>query len=158
MKYKILILSLLIGFSSLGASAKQNFSVTAVAFRVIPQEQTYYYQTPGSSYTTCYGRGDDFGMFLRVNVNCSTTYTLPATIPMTWRKVHVFNLIRSPKGQLIVGCTANWRFSKCSWLNPGDVFEAELDGNTLRVVAYKDLERKKKVKVKFKVLQVVRAD
>ncbi len=104
------ILVFFVGIPTLGAPAKENFSVTAVAYRVIPEVQTYYYQTPGSSYTTCYGQGQDFGMFTRVNIDCDTTYTLPSTIPMTWRKVHVFNLVRSPRGQLIIGCTANWRF------------------------------------------------
>jgi hypothetical protein len=144
--------------SSKGAvGALPDYSIRAVAYRVIPQQTTTYYRSGDySSYTSCYGGGTwtTFGSFgsLNMNTECNTTYSTPTDIPITWQFADVYNLVESHNKQYIIHCRANWRWSKCSPLIPGEVFEAELKGSDLWVTGSRD--GKKQIKVKYRILEV----
>ncbi len=140
------------------ANALPTNAVRALGYRVVPQQNTTYYRSGGySSHTNCYSGGTwtTFGSFgsLNLNTNCDTTYSTPTDIPITWQFADVYNLVESNSKQYVIHCRANWRWSKCSPLIPGDVFEAEVKGSDLWVVGSRD--GKKQVKVKYGILQAM---
>jgi hypothetical protein len=139
------------------ASTIPSGTVRALAYRVIPQAQTTYYQTgQASSYTSCYGQGQwaSYGSFgnLNMTTDCNTTYTNPTQIPITWRYADVYNVVETDTQRYVIGCRANWRWSNCSPLVPGDTFSMELEGSTMHVTALKN--GKKQVTIKYTVFQV----
>lgn len=149
---RAILLFLLVNGAAFGKDAGgQAVTVEALAYRIVPQQTTTYYQTPGQAYTSCYGQGQDFGMFTNLRMSCNTTYTDPTQIPITWRFADVYNLVETPTQRLVIACRAGWRWSKCSWLRPGDVFGATLKGGTLEINAIR--ENGKTVKVKYRILQ-----
>ncbi len=139
------------------ASAVQSNTVTALAYRVIPQQNTTYYQSGrNSSSTTCYGSGQfsTFGNYgtLNMNTNCDTTYTTPTQVPITWKFADVYVVVENATQVYLIGCRANWRWSNCEPLIVGDVFPVEISGGTMKVSAMKN--GKKAVKTKYNILQV----
>jgi len=131
--------------------------VKSVAYRVIPQQSMTYYQSgTNSSYTSCYGSGQfsTFGNYgnLNMNTNCNTIYTTPTQIPITWRYADVYVVVENVSQVYLIGCRANWRWSNCEPLIVGDVFPAEISGNTMTISALK--KGKKTVHTKYTILQV----
>jgi hypothetical protein len=131
--------------------------VRAIAYRVVPQSQTSYYQTGNySSSSSCYGQGEwsSFGSFgnISTSTNCNTTYTSPSQIPITWRFADVYNAVESDDRVYLIGCRAAWRWSNCVPLIPGDLFSAEMSGSSM--IVYGEKDGKKHVKVKYGILQV----
>ncbi|HXJ44604.1 MAG TPA: hypothetical protein VNH18_35280 [Bryobacteraceae bacterium] len=53
-----------------------------------------------------------------------------------------------------ITCTANWVGSNCSWLNPGDFFNAEIDGKTMWIGAARGGNQGKRIKIKFAIRDV----
>lgn len=137
---------------------KLRVTVRAIAYRIIPWQSTTYYTTPGSASTSCYGQGTwwGYGSFgtLNMNTDCNTTYTNPTQIPITWYKVDIYNLVETDTHNIVIGCRANWRWSKCSRLTPDDVFDAEIEGGKLFIIGYKDRERKKPIRVKYDIVEI----
>jgi len=132
-------------------------AVKALAYRVIPQQRTTYYQSgTNSSSTSCYGQGQfySFGNFgnMNMNMNCDTTYTTPTQIPITWQFADVYVVVEGSNQLYLIGCRANWRWSNCSPLIVGDVFSVEISGGTMKVTATKN--GKKEVHAKYNILQV----
>ena len=132
-------------------------TVRAIAYRVIPQQRTTYYQSgSNSSSTSCYGQGQfySFGDYgnMNMNMNCDTTYTTPTKIPITWQFADVYIVVEAPDQLYLIGCRANWRWSSCTPLIVGEVFPVEISGGTMKVTGSKN--GKKEVHVKYNILQV----
>ena len=111
--------------------------VRAIAWRAIPWVTTSYYQTQGSASTQCAGSGSWIGDFWQSNSSCSTQYTPAQTIPMNWEHVTVFNLVETTEGRMLIACTRNWAFSKCSYLVPGDLFRYEMKSGKVEIFGQK---------------------
>lgn len=146
------------GFGIAAKEEKQRLEIKAISYRAIPHESTTYYQTSGHSSTACYGSGTDYGYSTAINLNCQTTTTPPETVPMTVRSIDVYNQVETGGRVYTIGCTANWIGSRCSWLGPGESFEAEMSGTTMWVIGGKGGNLGKQVRVKFRVLDVRSAD
>lgn len=132
-------------------------TVRSLAYRVIPQQTTSYYRSGGySSQTSCYGSGTwtTFGNFgsMNLSTDCDTTYSTPTDIPITWRYVDVYNVVETDSYHYLIHCRANWRWSKCSALIPGQVFEVEVKGSTAWISGMRD--GKKQARVKYSILQM----
>jgi hypothetical protein len=139
------------------ASAVQPNTVTALAYRVIPQQKTTYYQSgTNSSSTSCYGQGQfySFGNIgnMNISMNCDTTYTSPTQIPITWQFADVYVVVEGSNQLYLIGCRANWRWSNCSPLIVGEVFPVEISSGTMKVTGTKN--GKKEVHAKYNILQV----
>jgi hypothetical protein len=132
-------------------------TVKALAYRVVPQQQTSYYQSgSNSSYTSCFGQGQfsNFGNYgnINMNTNCNTTFTTPTQIPVTWKFADVFVVVEGSNQLYLIGCRANWRWSNCKPLIVGEVFPAEVSGGTMTLTATKN--GKKEIHAKYNILQV----
>ena len=97
----------------------------AVAWRAIPWATTSYWQQPGSADTTCTGSGNWFGDTWHGNASCNTQYTPAQSVPITWQHFTIYNLVETNSSYIVLGCTRNWAWSKCSYLIPGNTFPFE---------------------------------
>lgn len=97
----------------------------AVAWRAIPWATTSYWQQPGSADTTCTGSGSWFGDTWHGNASCNTQYTPAQSVPITWQHFTVYNLVETNSSWMVLGCTRNWAWSKCTYLIPGNMFSFE---------------------------------
>ena len=132
-------------------------SIRAVAYRVIPQQNTTYFQSgTNSSYTSCYGSGQfsTFGNYgnLNMNTNCNTNYNSPTQIPVTWKFADVYVTVEDASHVYLIGCRANWRWSNCEPLIVGDVFPVEISGGTMTISALKG--GKKAIRAKYNIMQI----
>lgn len=109
-------------------------TLRAVAWRGMPWTTTSYYQQPGSATTNCMGSGTWLGNMSQANVQCSTQYTPAQNVPMTWSHYTIYNLVETANSYMVIGCTRNVAWSKCSYLVPGDTFSFERKGGKLSVV------------------------
>jgi hypothetical protein len=100
-------------------------TLRAVAWRGIPWVTTSYYQQSGSAYSNCTGSGTWFGNTLQANSSCTTQYTPAQTVPVNWTHYTIYNLVETSTSWLVIGCTRNYAFSKCSYLVPGSIFPFE---------------------------------
>lgn len=137
-----------------GGNEKQTLTVRAVSYRAIPHERTAYYQTQGYSNTSCYGSGTDTGYWTNLNLNCQTVTTPPQTIPITVRSVEVYNRVEAGNMVYTITCSARWVGSRCSWLIPGDSFQAEMSGTTMWILGRKGGNMGKPIKAKFRILDI----
>lgn len=105
----------------------------AVAWRAVPWVTTTYYQQPGYANTDCTGGGSWIGNTWQGNASCTTQYTPAQSVPINWTHYTVYNLVETSDASMVVACTRNWAFSKCSYLVPGNVFSYEYKGGKLSV-------------------------
>jgi hypothetical protein len=98
----------------------------AVAWRGIPWATTSYWQQQGSADTNCTGSGNWVGDTWHGNSSCNTQYTPAQSIPVTWQHFTIYNLVETSDTWMVIGCTRNWAFSKCSYLVPGSSFPYEI--------------------------------
>lgn len=139
---------------SLSLGASNGLSVRAVSYRAIPHEATGYYSTPGSSSTSCYGNGDDWGYWITLRINCKTVSTPPATFPFTIHSVEVYNLVEAGGQLYTISCTAPRIGDRCAWLIPGQTFQAELKDGTMWIIARQWGNTEKETRMKFRLLDV----
>jgi len=97
----------------------------AVAWRAIPWATTSYWQQPGSADTSCTGSGSWLGDTWHGNASCNTQYTPAQSVPITWQHFTIYNLVETNSSLMVLGCTRNWAFSKCTYLIPGNTFPFE---------------------------------
>jgi hypothetical protein len=135
-------------------SAHATVLVRRLGYRVIPHESTTYYQTPGQSNTSCYGSGTYYGYSATATVNCSTVTTPPQNHAITIRSVEVYNQVEAGGIVYTMKCTAHWFGSNCSWLAPGDNFQAEINGTTMWITARKGGNLGKEIRAKFQLLDM----
>jgi hypothetical protein len=105
----------------------------ALAWRAVPWVTTTYYQQSGSSNTDCTGSGSWLGDTYQGNATCTSQYTPAQNIPINWTHFTIYNQVETQDSTLIISCTSNWAFSKCSHLVPGDVFSFARKGGKLSV-------------------------
>lgn len=109
----------------------------AVAWRAIPWATTSYWQQQGSADTTCTGSGNWFGDTWHGNASCNTRYTPAQSIPITWQHFTIYNLVETNSSWMVLGCTRNWRWSKCSYLIPGNTFSFEDKKGKISVMGHR---------------------
>jgi len=147
-------ISLNVVLCSVSLGAITGLSVRAVSYRAIPHEATGYYSTPGRSSTSCYGNGDDWGYWITLQIKCKTVSTPPATIPVTFHSVEVYNLVEADGQLYTISCTAPRIGDRCAWLIPGQTFQAELKDRTMWVTARQWGNTEKENRMKFRLLDV----
>lgn len=135
MRTRLAVALLLLAALPGAAGEKQKLTVTALAYYV--------------RYTIfdCYASGNDYGAFANFSKNCTTSSPPPPSGPFI-----IHNLVETATHRYHIVCTANVPWSKCSWLNPGDPFEAETDERHLWITAHTP-DGKKKAKIKYDMLQ-----
>lgn len=109
----------------------------AVAWRAVPWVTTSYYQQPGSADTDCTGSGTWFGNIWQGNTSCTTQYTPAQNVPINWYHYTVYNLVETADSWLVIACTRNWAFSKCSYLIPGNLFPFEYKKGRISITGHK---------------------
>ncbi len=109
-------------------------TLRAVAWRGVPWTTTSYYQQQGSASTNCMGSGTWLGNMSQANVQCNTQYTPAQNVPINWTHYTVYNLVETASSYMVIGCTRNVVWSKCSYLIPGDTFSFERKGGKLSVI------------------------
>ena len=97
----------------------------AIAWRAVPWVTTTYYQQPGNATTDCTGSGSWVGTVWRGSASCTSQYTPAQSVPINWTHYTIYNLVETSNDRLVIACTRNWAFSKCSYLIPGNVFYFE---------------------------------
>jgi hypothetical protein len=110
--------------ASAPSGSSQN-TLSAVAWRAVPWVTTSYWQQPGSATTDCTGSGSWFGNIWQGNASCTSQYTPAQSIPINWTRYTIYNLVETSDSWMVLGCTRNWAFSKCSYLIPGNTFPYE---------------------------------
>jgi len=98
----------------------------AAAWRAIPWATTSYWQQQGSADTSCTGSGNWVGDTWHGSASCNTQYTPAQSVPITWQHFTIYNLVETADSWMVIGCTRNWAFSKCSYLVPGSSFPYEI--------------------------------
>jgi len=98
---------------------------------------TSYYQQQGSANTDCTGSGTWTGDIWRGNSSCTTQYTPAQSVPINWQHYTIYNLIETSDSTMVLACTRNWAFSKCSYLIPGNTFEFENKNGKIGVKGHK---------------------
>lgn len=134
--------------------APPNLTVESVAYRVIPHQRTRYYSVPGHYSSSCDGAGTIIGNSASWNSGCSGTATPAQTYPVTAQWVEVWNQVKANGNVYVLYCRANWRGSNCLHLNPGDHFEARVDGNTMWIYGRKGGNLGKQIKSKMTMLDM----
>ena len=105
----------------------------AVAWRAVPWVTTTYYQQPGTANSDCTGSGTWLGNIYQANASCSTQFTPAQNVPINWTHYTIYNLVETRNTFLVLACTRNWAFSKCSHLIPGNEFPFEDNGGKVSV-------------------------
>jgi hypothetical protein len=105
----------------------------AVAWRAVPWATTFNYQQPGTANSSCTGSGTWIGDIWRGNASCTTQYTPAQSVPINWEHFTIYNLVETSDSLLVVACTRNFAWSKCSYLIPGSTFPFEYKGGRVSV-------------------------
>ncbi len=105
----------------------------AVAWRAVPWVTTSYYQQPGNADTDCTGSGTWFGNIWQGNTSCTTQYTPAQNVPINWYHYTIYNLVETDDSVLVLACTRNWAFSKCTYLIPGNLFPYEFEKGRISI-------------------------
>jgi putative salt-induced outer membrane protein YdiY len=134
--------------------AKNRLTVRAVGFKSQVNDNPYTITTPGESNTNCSGTATTWGNTTNASANCRTTSTPAETAQRTWRTVDVVNWVEANGMRYTLACTAKWRWNVCLTLRKGELFQAEIDKNTMWVVARKGGNQGKQVRIKYTILDI----
>lgn len=146
---------LLLGASLLCSAKEKNFvSVRAITHSSQVNERTSTYTTPGTSNTNCSGIGTTLGNTTTATANCQTYSTPAQSHQITSRSVDVINIVELDGMKYTISCRANWVGSNCAPMIDGDVFPAEIDGNTMWIIGHKGGNQGKEVRAKYKILDI----
>jgi hypothetical protein len=115
------------------ASVLSQNTLRAIAWRAVPWVTTTYFQQPGSASTECTGSGTWLGNIYQGNASCTTQYTPAQSVPINWTHYTIYNLVETADSQMVLACTRNWAFSKCSYLVPGSEFPFDNKGGKVSV-------------------------
>jgi hypothetical protein len=110
-------------------------TIRAVAWRGVPWATTSYYQQPGSASTNCMGSGTWLGNMSQANVQCNTQYTPAQNVPINWNHYTIYNLVETANSYMVITCTRNVVWSKCTYLVPGDTFSFGTEKGKVSVLA-----------------------
>jgi hypothetical protein len=125
--------------------------IRSVAWRAVPWATTSSYQTQASSSTDCLGSGSWVGNTWLGNASCTTSYTPAQSVPISWQHLTVYNLMELGNAEMVIACTRNWAFSKCTYLNPGNFFHYEIKNGKIEIFAQK-VGSKKEETLSFDIL------
>jgi hypothetical protein len=135
-------------------SDTKSLTVRAVAAKSRTNEQTSTYTTPGRATTNCVGTGTTVANTTTATANCRTTSTPAQTHQVTSRTTEVTNVVEADGVQYTIVCTASWGGSNCVPLIGGDLFQAEIDGKTMWLVARRFGNQGKEVRMKNRILDI----
>jgi len=129
----LLIFSLAIPRPAPGAdpNGQTQLSVRTISYRAIPHERTAYLSLPGSSSTNCYGSATDSDFWTIIRTNCRTVTNPPLALPVSIQSVEVYNLLEANGTLYTVGCTGTRIGGGCTWLIPGETFDARVENWTM---------------------------
>jgi hypothetical protein len=133
---------------------KTSLTVRATTHASRVNEYTSTYTTPGTSNTHCSGSGSTVGNTTDITADCQTTSTPAQTHSVTTSTVDVVNTVEAGGIQYKIARRANWVGSNCGPLTDGDLFQAEIDGNTMWILAHKDGNQGPRVRIKYRVLDI----
>jgi hypothetical protein len=133
---------------------KITLTVHAVSHDTHTTERTYTHTIPGSSSTTCNGGGTIVGDQVNVSEQCETTTTPARTQQTTFSTLDVRNIVEADGMRYIIVCRASWAGSNCAPMIDGDTFIAQIQGTTMWVEARKGGNQGKKVRIKYRVLDI----
>lgn len=153
-KTALLVQLLLSALAVCHAGPKTSLTVRAITHASQVNEYTSTYTTPGTSDTRCSGSGTTIGNTTDMTANCQTTSTPAQTQTVTRNTVDVVNIVEAEGTRYKIACRANWVGSNCSEMTDGDLFQAEIEGNTMWVFAHKNGNQGKLVKCRYKILDI----
>jgi hypothetical protein len=136
------------------AKDKTLLSVRAVSNQSQTYQRTSTYTTPGTSDTNCSGSATTVGNTTTGTANCQTQSTPAQTHQITATIWEVTNIVEADGMRYVITCRGNWRGSNCAPMNDGEVFSAELEGTTMWVEARRGGNQGKKIRIKYKVLDI----
>lgn len=136
------------------AKEKTSLSVHAVSNQKQTYQRTSTYTTPGTSNTNCSGSATTIGDTTTGNANCQTQSTPAQTHQITATIWEVTNIVETDGMRYLITCRGNWRGSNCAPMTDGDYFQAELEGTTMWIEARRGGNQGKKVRIKYKVLDI----
>jgi hypothetical protein len=87
-------------------------------------------------------------------VTCSSVVVPPTDIPINVSWIEVYNEVLANGMVYTIKCTAHWIGSACSPLRIGDIFTAEVEGNTMWIIAHRGGNMGKSIHPKFKILDL----
>jgi len=120
-----IVVSLLLLTSAVFA---QDITIKSLAYTSLPYYSTTVYQVrPQTTNTVCSATD--------TTANCSSTTQAAQYGQMTWRTIYNYNLVEGGGNRYELLCTANWRFSKCVYLLPGQYFHATVMGADMVIEA-----------------------
>ena len=123
--------------SSSSVPRLSNNVLRAVAWRGVPWVTTSYYQQQGRASTDCTGSGTWLGNIWQGSSSCTTQYTPAQSVPINWQHYTIYNLVETSDSLMVLGCTRNWAFSKCTYLIPGNTFEFENNKGKISIKGHK---------------------
>jgi hypothetical protein len=121
------------------ANAKSILVVRAVSHETQAFQRTSTYTTPGTSNTNCSGSASTIGSTTTGTANCQTQSTPAQTHQITANSLDVRNIVEANGMRYIID---------------GDSFNAELDGTTMWVEARRGGNQGKKIRIKYKILDI----
>jgi hypothetical protein len=136
------------------AKDKSTLEVRAVSHESQVFQRTSTYTTPGTSNTTCSGSATTIGNTTNGTADCRTQSTPAQTHQVTANIVDVTNIVEANGSRYIITCRAGWVGSHCGPMIDGDLFPAEIEGTTMWIEARKGGNQGKKIKVKYKILDI----
>jgi hypothetical protein len=140
--------------STCAAKEKTPLSVRAVSNQSQTYQRTSTYTTPGTSNTNCSGSATTVGDTTTGTANCQTQSTPSQTHQITATIWEVTNVVQADGMRYVITCRGNWRGSNCAPMIDGDVFPAELEGTSMWVEARRGGNQGKKIRIKYKVLDI----
>jgi hypothetical protein len=123
----------------------------AVAWRAIPWATTSYYQQPGTLSTDCTGTGQWLGNLYQNNLSCTGSYTPSQSVPISWSHYTIYNLVQTSNSYLVLSCTRNWSWSKCSYFIPGNFFSYQYENGQILVAGQRS-GKKKEESLKYDIV------
>jgi hypothetical protein len=85
------------------------------------------------------GSGTWMGNMSQANVQCSTQYTPAQNVPINWNHYTIYNLVETANSYMVVACTRNVVWSKCTYLIPGDTFSFGMEKGKVSVLAQRGM-------------------
>ena len=148
------LISLLVVVSTCAAKDRVKTTVRAISHESQTYQRTMTYTTPGTATTNCAGTASSAGNTTTGIANCQTT-SMPAQNHLVTTNVsYVTNVVESNGLRYVITCRAGWVGSNCRPMHDGDLFPAEIQGTTIWIEARKGGNQGKKVRVKYKVLDI----
>lgn len=147
-------LAVLVAMGCSANDTKTKTMVRAVTHESQLNQGIYSYSTPGTSNTNCSASATTVGSTTNGAANCQTTSTPAQAHNVAVSTLDVKNVIEANGMRYVIVCRASWSGSSCGPLNDGDRFPAEIEGTTMWIEARKGGNQGKKMRIKYKILDI----